>query len=49
MIDIKDVRGLSVHRYAPEMNELVMRNGKRYKCPQIFDIEQAINHINNKK
>lgn len=48
MIDIKDVRGLSVHRYAPEMNELVMGNGKRYKCPRIFEVQKALDYVNRK-
>lgn len=48
MIDIKDVRGLDVHRYAPEMNELVTRDFKRYKCPRIFEVQAALDYVNNK-
>lgn len=48
MIDIKDVRGLNVHRYAPEMNELVTRDFKRYKCPRIFEVQAALDYVNRK-
>ena len=47
-IELKEVRGLEVHRYAPEMNKLVMGNGKRFKCPQKFDIPSAIEYVNNR-
>lgn len=48
MIDIKDVRGLNVHRYAPEMNELVTRDFKRYKCPGKFEVQAALDYVNKK-
>lgn len=48
MIDIKDVRGLDVHRYAPELNVLVTRDFKRYKCPRIFEVQEALDYVNKR-
>jgi len=47
-IELREVRGLEVHRYAPELNQLVMGNGKRFKCPRKFDIPSAIDYVNKR-
>lgn len=47
-IELQEVRGLEVHRYAPELNQLVMGNGKRFKCPRKFDVLSAIDYVNKR-
>lgn len=47
-IKLEEVKGLEVHRYAPELNQLVMGNGKRFKCPRRFDVPSAIDYVNKR-
>jgi hypothetical protein len=41
----KMIDKLEIHRYAPELNKLLFKNGKEIKTPQIDNIENAIAFI----
>lgn len=48
--EYKKVLGVSVHRYAPELNTLQYLNGTTVKVPQQTTVEDAIKYlINNGK
>lgn len=47
-VNKEDVLGLEIHTYAPEMNKLVTNNGTKFNCPQITDIDEAIEHVNDR-
>ena len=42
MIKLKDVLGLEIHKYAPELNKLHLMNGEVFSTPQITEIDNAI-------
>lgn len=46
MIKLKDVLGLEIHKYAPELNKLHLMNGEVFKTPQITQIDLAIKKLN---
>tara|TARA_E500000318_G_scaffold111782_1_gene131719 strand:+ start:1780 stop:1935 length:156 start_codon:yes stop_codon:yes gene_type:complete len=46
MIKLKDVLGLEIHKYAPELNKLHLMNGAVFNTPQITKIDDAIKKVN---
>jgi hypothetical protein len=44
-ISRKQVRGLEVHTYAPELNKLHFKDGSEARCPNIISIDEAIRYV----
>ena len=39
------ILGLNIHKFAPELNELVFMDGSIFKTPRITEVSKAITHL----